>query len=242
MGEQFTPPNTNLPAVDSAGGAMVQAEEWSAWVDGELPPEAIDTLCAAGDDSAPLSLDAWHRYHLIGDVLRATAETTFVCSDGALNIDGSRRAAQHIMAQAKLLPPAPAMPGLPLAVLPTTQRPQAANDGVFRWKMASGFASVIALVSLAWGMGGLTGGGNAGPTVAQIVPAASTAVAVADPVTVTTHQQDDSAVLVTTAHGQELRDVRLDQLLLAHRQAGGATALQVPAGFLRNATFDPAQR
>jgi sigma-E factor negative regulatory protein RseA len=35
-----------------------------------------------------------------------------------------------------------------------------------------------------------------------------------------------------------LRDPRLDQLLAAHRQSGGASALQVPSGFLRSATFE----
>ena len=34
-----------------------------------------------------------------------------------------------------------------------------------------------------------------------------------------------------------LRDPRLDELLAAHRQLGGA-ALQMPSGFLRNATFE----
>jgi sigma-E factor negative regulatory protein RseA len=33
-----------------------------------------------------------------------------------------------------------------------------------------------------------------------------------------------------------LRDPRLDQLLEAHQQAGGAS--QMPSGFLRNATFE----
>jgi sigma-E factor negative regulatory protein RseA len=35
-----------------------------------------------------------------------------------------------------------------------------------------------------------------------------------------------------------LRDARLDELLAAHRQFGGTSALQTPAGFLRNATFE----
>jgi sigma-E factor negative regulatory protein RseA len=39
-----------------------------------------------------------------------------------------------------------------------------------------------------------------------------------------------------------IRDPRLDELLAAHKQAGGATALQMPSGFLRNATFDGADR
>jgi sigma-E factor negative regulatory protein RseA len=35
-----------------------------------------------------------------------------------------------------------------------------------------------------------------------------------------------------------IRDARLDELLAAHRQSGGASALQMPSGFLRNATFE----
>ncbi|MBI3533608.1 MAG: hypothetical protein HY068_14270 [Burkholderiales bacterium] len=35
-----------------------------------------------------------------------------------------------------------------------------------------------------------------------------------------------------------IRDPRLDQLLAAHQQFGGTSALQMPAGFVRNATFE----
>jgi sigma-E factor negative regulatory protein RseA len=35
-----------------------------------------------------------------------------------------------------------------------------------------------------------------------------------------------------------VRDPRLDKLLAAHRQMGGATALGTTSGFLRNATFE----
>ncbi|MEK9803379.1 MAG: anti-anti-sigma factor, partial [Curvibacter sp.] len=35
-----------------------------------------------------------------------------------------------------------------------------------------------------------------------------------------------------------IRDARLDQLIAAHQQQGGSSALQMPAGFLRNATFE----
>jgi sigma-E factor negative regulatory protein RseA len=47
-------------------------------------------------------------------------------------------------------------------------------------------------------------------------------------------------VVVQTAQGQVLRDVRLEELLAEHRQYGGMSALQMPAGFLRNATYDAA--
>jgi sigma-E factor negative regulatory protein RseA len=39
-----------------------------------------------------------------------------------------------------------------------------------------------------------------------------------------------------------MRDPRLDQLLQAHRQFGGATALANSSSFLRNATFEGPSR
>jgi sigma-E factor negative regulatory protein RseA len=39
-----------------------------------------------------------------------------------------------------------------------------------------------------------------------------------------------------------MRDPQLDALLAAHRQLGGTSALQMPAGFLRNATFEGVAR
>jgi len=39
-----------------------------------------------------------------------------------------------------------------------------------------------------------------------------------------------------------IRDPQLDALLAAHRQSGGSSALQMSAGFLRNATFEGASR
>jgi len=50
-----------------------------------------------------------------------------------------------------------------------------------------------------------------------------------------------SGLALLTADGASalmIRDPQLDALLAAHRQMGGTTALQMPSGFLRNATFD----
>jgi sigma-E factor negative regulatory protein RseA len=44
-------------------------------------------------------------------------------------------------------------------------------------------------------------------------------------------------VLTSTRQGMMIRDPRLDELMAAHRQLGGA-ALVAPAGYLRTATFD----
>jgi sigma-E factor negative regulatory protein RseA len=52
-----------------------------------------------------------------------------------------------------------------------------------------------------------------------------------------------SATRVMVGNGNPqvmLRDPRLDELLEAHRQAGGAS--QMPSGFLRNATFEAPSR
>jgi sigma-E factor negative regulatory protein RseA len=43
---------------------------------------------------------------------------------------------------------------------------------------------------------------------------------------------------MNSPHGPVLRDARLEQLLAEHRQYGGMSALQMPAGFLRDATQD----
>ena len=51
-------------------------------------------------------------------------------------------------------------------------------------------------------------------------------------------------VAVVDAEGQQvmIRDPRLDELLAAHKQFGSTSTLQMPAGFLRNATFDSPSR
>lgn len=104
----------------------------------------------------------------------------------------------------------------------------AANDAVFRWKLVAGLASLAAVVAVTWTIG--TGGQDgqlAGPQMASATPMSESASTI-------------QPVVVQTAQGQVLRDARLEQLLSEHRQFGGMSALQAPAGFLRNATYDAA--
>lgn len=49
-----------------------------------------------------------------------------------------------------------------------------------------------------------------------------------------------SQVLVVSEQGTMVRDARMQALLAAHQQFGGISALQMPSGFLRNATFEVA--
>lgn len=236
MTEHFVPPASPASAGDAASAGSARAEALSAWVDGEWQEANDPALWSDAGDVDATTLHAWHRYHLIGDVLRATAETPFVCSETALSVEQSRAAVEHILAQAQ---PARTAPLSPVVQVQPVRAP-AANDAAFRWKMVSGFASVVAVVSLAWGLGGNTAGTSGSPVLAQSAP--TTPVVVASTTPAPTRAAAGEAVLVSTPHGQVLRDARLEELMQAHRQAGGANALQVPAGFLRNATFDATQR
>ena len=100
---------------------------------------------------------------------------------------------------------------------------EAANDGVFRWKMVAGFAALAAVGAMVWGLVGQ----QAAPSGAQMAQNA------ASPNLVT--------VQASSGNGQEtfvmIRDPRLDELLAAHKQFGGMSALQQPAGSLRSASL-----
>ncbi|QXZ11249.1 sigma-E factor negative regulatory protein [Comamonas sp. Y33R10-2] len=144
----------------------------------------------------------------------------------------------------------------------------AANASVFRWKMAAGFASVAAVAAVGWGVmlagaGGLSDG-QGGAQLAQLNPnvvIASAAPVVAAPavpsslmsVSTSVEQgeaglspeaQSSTAVAVAGPNGQTvmLRDSRLDELLAAHPQYSSAPNLQMPASFLRNASFATSTR
>jgi sigma-E factor negative regulatory protein RseA len=91
-------------------------------------------------------------------------------------------------------------------------RGDSANDQ--RWRWAAGLAALATLSVVGWQL-------------------------VADPAASALAPQLARATLPAAAEAPHMiRDPRLDQLLAAHQQAGGTSALQMPAGFLRNATFE----
>jgi sigma-E factor negative regulatory protein RseA len=187
----------------------------SAMADGQLRGEAFarGLEVAAGD---PAALEAWHTYHLIGDVLRSgefTTATTPAVFLGRLQIrlQQEQRHAPVVRADTDAAPV--------LGTLPA--RRVAANDANIRWKLVAGFASMAALAAIGW----TVAGGFAGKAEEAQLAAAQRAT-----------------VLAGSERGVMIRDPRLDELLAAHRQLGGASALQTPAGFLRNATFEGPSR
>ena len=91
----------------------------------------------------------------------------------------------------------------------------------------AGLASLAAVVAVSWTLiENVSSPVGGGPQLALVSSPATTS--------------PTGAVVVQTAQGQVLRDARLEELLAEHRQYGGMSALQMPAGFLRNATYDAA--
>lgn len=193
---------------------MQTRELISAMADSEVRREAF----ARGMDIAarePAALEAWQTYHLIGDVLRAGELAAGTLP--AVFLSQLRLRLQ----QEPRLAAAASSEAPEIAARAAMPRQPASNDASFRWKLAAGLASLTAVAAIAWStVGGLAGK----PEQAQLaaVPAATAPAA--------------------NAPGAMIRDPRLDEFLAAHRQLAGASALQTPAGFLRNAAFEGGSR
>ena len=216
---------------------MTVREQVSALADGHLQGEAfvqaVEAISAEGDSRA-----AWQAYHVVGDVLRSGSHSP--CSDTSAFL---ARFQQRLAAEPVLVAPEPAPAAVPLA-LPAQRRVEAANEPVFRWKLVAGAASLMAVAAISWT---LVGNGSAVPqqggaqlaSVQQPAPAANSvlAAAAANGPQAVSNTLTPTRVIVGNGNPQVmLRDPRLDQLLEAHQQAGGAS--QMPSGFLRNATFE----
>ena len=181
-------------------------------VDGHVPDsefaQAFDALL-----SSHQAVQTWHAYHVIGDVLRS-AELAPAHSDHAFLERLERRLAIE--------------PGRPAAVTGNVMAAHSqlvsANASMFRWKMFAGVAgfALVGVVGLSLWMQTSPRGDAQLALRSDTVPPAST---------ITT-------IVAETGAGTMLRDARLDELMAAHRQLGGHSALQVPAGFLRSATYE----
>ncbi|GAA4328547.1 RseA family anti-sigma factor [Variovorax defluvii] len=207
-------------------------EQISALADGHLRDEdvgqVVDAICSDNDLRA-----TWRTYHLVGDVLRSGVHSA--CSDTSRFM-------------AKLQQRIEAEPSRPTAfpsefAPPVVHRTEAANEPVFRWKLVAGAASLAAAAAIGWNW---VGGINAQPSAAQLAQqqpsqSAGSVLAAANASSQGPRMLTPMRVVVGKGNPQVmLRDPRLDQLLEAHQQAGGAS--QMPSGFLRNATFDGPSR
>lgn len=194
------------------------AELLSALADGELDAAQAAGLVQASRADAAV-LQTWASYHTIGQVLRAHASDAVP----VFNVASQSNAPEAF----------------------ATPIPIAANDSVYRWKLVAGVATLAAVGSMVWALVG--GQGNpAGVQLAQrTAPAPAVVTAAQSPANPATTAPVEVATVPAAASEASpvmIRDPHLDELLAAHKQFGGASALQQPAGFLRNATFQPARR
>lgn len=211
-------------------------ETISALMDGQLRgAELSDALRGMETDEARQN---WLAYHLVGDVLRS--------ADLARGRHDLGLAGQVMRRRDAPSQPAPVVTALDMG------RP-AANDGVFRWKLVAGLASLAAVAAVGWATLGGLGLAPAGPQLAQ-APGVRVAMVEREAASMPSVQASGAGALqmaALTSHAAPaeddaapvmLRDPRLDELLAAHRAASGASALGNTAGFLRNATFQGAGR
>lgn len=189
-------------------------------VGGQAFVDAVE-LVGAGSEGQ----EVWHRYHLIGDVMRGV---------DSLSVQSGVDFVRGFRAKLALEPVFPLAPrvgellAMPRDTEVTAAPGKSANDGVFRWRLVAGMASLTAVLAVGWNM-------VEGFKVNSGAPMASL-----------TGTQVNQQALASLANGTPadkapqvmLRDPHLDALMAAHKQFGGTSALQMPAGFIRNATFE----
>lgn len=211
---------------------MIPEQLVSALVDGEVDVAQLDGLFAAENGEMDV-LASWHTYQVIGDVLRGhgALATAHPPGDFLAGIRERLRSEQEPVVQ-------PRNAEFPAVHTPTAVLKQvpAANDAVFRWKLVAGLASLAAVMAVSWTVmsGAPSGTGPqlaAAPGLPEIASAGGINAAASS-----------TALVVNTGQGPLIRDARLEELLAEHRQNGGMSALQMPTGFIRNATYDAAGR
>lgn len=209
-------------------GPVSPEQALSALVDGELDAAGLDGVLASFEVRSD-TLASWHSYVVIGDVLRGAGAVVAAQPPGDF-LAGVR---ERLRSE-------------PVPVVTPVQTPQvvavrapAANDALFRWKAVAGLASLAAVMAVGWSVlsGVPAGPGGASPQLAATPVATDSKVSVAANAPV-----PSAAVVVNTGQGPLIRDARLEELLAEHRQNGGMSALQMPTGFIRNATYDAAGR
>lgn len=194
-------------------------------MDGRLKGQAFSDAVRTVALTAP-AREVWHTYHLVGDALRSGDLAPRADEAGFLS-RFQERLQEPLQAEAAVRPIAAHLAPLTGSQgsisEPDSTGAGAVNDARFSWKWVAGLAVVAAA---SWSMLGDTQGWSSAPLWVQADRAAPSALLV---------ETSDEAQLM-------IRDPRLDRLLMAHRQSGGASALQVPSGFLRNATFEISSR
>ena len=166
-------------------------------------------------DSSSQARAYWHGLHVVGDVLRgeASSNASNTAKDMAFldtfRANLAKESPLKTVAQVNAVNDANVRAAVPTA-----------NDSFFNWKWVGGLSAAAAVVAFSWNLvsNTATSPGGVGAQLAQSAPQAE-------------------PVVTQTSAGAMLRNPQLDALIAAHNQAGGSSALQMPSGFLRSATF-----
>lgn len=198
-------------------------EDLSALVDGEVDAGMAAALSGRWRDDAALR-GRWHAYQLIGDVLR---------SDDLASAGATRDAALWAAVRAR-------MDKEPVVIAPVEKPSGAAGRIPRRWMASAAVAAGFVAVAGALVVTGAPGGRDAAPQLARAPEAVAPVAQVAAVAASATDGVDDERA--AAANGALVRDARLDRYLAAHQQFGGSSALGVPSGFLRSATYEAPSR
>jgi sigma-E factor negative regulatory protein RseA len=226
------------PVQEAGSASFFEAESdeelLCALLDGELSEAELSDWLSREQDMDDAAICA-QTHQFIGDVLRG--QTSLAGSVSASVFLAGVQTRLRIEAPMKVVPTESLLPGPVIEVAQV--RAPAANDAVFRWKLVAGLASLAAVMAVSWSvletapMGAVLSA--VAPQLALSQPAPDDAGAVRSVATATSVA---APLAINTRQGVLLRDAELEALMAEHRQHGGVSALQMPAGFLRNATFD----
>lgn len=209
----------------------------SALADGEISAAELGALLSSFQVAGETLAD-WHAYQVIGDVLRGHEDPI----NSKPTNDFLAAVRRGLQTQGIEAPATPLRPAQVAAVRAESRTSEAANDAVFRWKLVAGFASLAAVMAVSWSVLVGSGGAQDGAAGAQL---ASTSPRT-DPMHMLLSTTAAAAAVpspaLNTDRGVLIRDAQLEALLAEHRQHAGMSALQMPSGFIRNATYDAAGR
>ena len=218
------------------------AERISALIDGQLQEDEFFQTLAELESNSEARLK-WDSFHIVGDVMRSGGTPVRVHDAEFLARLRERMSQSPIDLVTS--------PGFDVATeVQKSVGVESANDG--SWRRVAGFASLMLAGVLAWqGLHWANSGNSAAPQLVQLnapplVSPSTTVAAVSansSELKRALIRQDGTSALAMASEPQVMiRDPQLDALLAAHRQLGGASALQMPTGFLRNTTFEEGPR
>lgn len=223
---------------------LIADESLSALIDGDaVGIERAQALSALLDD--PALQRQWHIHHMVGDVMRSAE-----LAPDPSGLAFLERLQVRLATEPSLQTPGlarkttPPLDGLAAVASPETH---SANAGSKRWGVVSGALAfgACAVVAVVLWSGAAGTDADTSSKVASATASSSAAVPTGS-LNSASVDQPGSAVNTAVAASPDaqvmLRDPELDALLSAHRAMGGNSALQLPSGFLRNATFERPNR